>query len=213
MLRPSDQEYKISKKIKLAEACIDDTFKPLANWIDAKFHVKVLNIVTDTINGGTLRLQLIFEHQKDADKFLLKDKFSQSSRKGKTIAKKYHELFKNASVDSILVLIYAFEPLAREEAVTSMPAKIRDSFKDRYKDMLWEIAVFGEYVTFFFFSNEQLKNAQQHGTTSSIKEEFYALLKPYDRLNYLRLENFTAIFDSKENFDQNYDSNWRWYYS
>ncbi len=159
------------------------------------------------------RLQLIFEHQKDVDKFLLKDKFSKSSRKAKTIAKKYHDLVQDIALDSILVLFYAFEPLAREEAITSIPLKMRNSFKDRYKESLWEVAVFGEYVTFFFFSNDQLKNAQQGTVTSSIKEEFYTLLKPYDRFNYLKLENFNAIFDSKENFDQNYDSNWRWYYS
>lgn len=213
MLRPSDQEYQLTRKIRLGKLALDEKLIPMAIWINQKYNVEILNIITDIINGDTIRLQLIFERQKDVNPFLLKNGLSQSSRKGKIIAKKYQELFLDEALKSILVLFYAFEPLAREEAVTSIPIKMRNAFKERHHERLWEVAVFGQYVTFFFFTTEALKKAEEQQQTVIIKNEYYALLKPFDKFNYFTLENFNAIFDSKENFDKNYDGNWRWYYS
>lgn len=213
MLKPSDQEYQITKKIKIGKSAIDEKFTSFSDWINAKYNVEMLNIVADRINVDTTRLQLIFERQKDVDVFLLKNRFTQSSRKVKPIINQYKHLFKDEGIDSILILFYAFEPLAREEAVTSMPLKVRNAFKEKHKEDVWEVAVFGEHVTFFFFTNEDLKKAKQEKQTVLIKQEYYNLLKPYDQFNYFNFENFNAVFDSKENFDQHYDSNWRWYYS
>lgn len=213
MLKPSDQEYQITKKIKLGKSAIDEKFAPFVDWINAKYNVEILNILSDTIDSNTTRLKLIFERQNDVDVFLLKNKFSQSSRKERSIINQYKHLFKVEDMDSILILFYAFEPLAREEAVTSMPLKVKNTFKEKHKADLWEVAVFGEYVTFFFFTHEDLKKAEQKKQTAIIKQEYYNLLKPYDEFNYFNPANFNAVFDSKENFDQHYDSNWRWYYS
>lgn len=213
MLRPSDQEYILTRKIKMGKLAMDAKFLPFAKWINEAYKVEILNIITDTINGGTIRLQLIFEFQKDVDTFLLKNRFSQSSRKAKVIEKKYNDLFDIDPKSSMLVLFYAFEPLAKQEVVTSIPLTITNSFKDRYQENLWEVVGFGQHVTFFFFSNEALQKAQETQDTSRIKEDYFLLLKPFDKFDYFSLENFHAIFDSKENFDQNYDSNWRWYYS
>ncbi|EDM34809.1 hypothetical protein PBAL39_02895 [Pedobacter sp. BAL39] len=212
MLRSSDQEYKITRQIKLGKLVMDERFMPLADWINKKYHVELLNVITDTINDGTTRVQLIFEHQKAVDVFLLKNQLSQSSRKEKTIIKKYNELYRDDTEGSIFILFYAFEPLAREEAVGNIPVKTKDAFKVRYNELLWEVAIFGEHVTFFFFSNQALKKAELEKQTIAIKEAYYALLKPYDTFDYFSFENFHAIFDSKENFDRNYDSNWRSYY-
>jgi len=212
MLRSSDQEYQITRQIKLGKSVMDERFMPFAEWINNKYHVELLNVITDTIDNGTIRLKLIFEHQKAVEVFLLKNQLSQSSRKGKTILKKYHELYPGDAEDSSFVLFYAFEPLAREEAVIKIPLKTKNAFKAKYNQLLWEIAVFGEHVTFFFFTNEALKKAELEKQTIAIKEAYYALLKPYDTFDYFSFENFHAVFDSKENFDRNYDSNWRSYY-
>lgn len=213
MLRPSDQEYQLTRKIKLGKITIDEKFIPLASWINKKYNLEILNIITDKLNGDTTRLQLIFEHQKDVDIFLLKNRVSPSARKGNAIGKKYQDLFQDGALNSILVLFYAFEPLAREEAVTNIPIKVRNAFKERHSESLWEVVVFGEHVTFFFFTNEELNKAEQQKQTIVIKAEYYALLKPFDKFGYITLDNFKVIFDSKENFDNNYNSNWRWYYS
>ena len=37
-------------------------------------------------------------------------------------------------------------------------------------------------------------------------------LKEYDEFNVVKSEEFILRFDSKENFDNNYESNWYYYY-
>lgn len=213
MLRHTDREYIETKKIKSGRLSLNKKFVPFANWIHSKYNIEILNIVTDYINEDTLRLQLIFEHQKDVERFRLKNQFTYSPLKERTIKKEYNNLFQDKIEDSILLLFYAFEPLAKEETMASIPVKIKNAFKEKYKDKLWGVSTFGEHVTFFFFTNDALKIAEHHKQTFRIKEEYYSLLKPFDKFNYFTLENFHAIYDSKENFDTKFESNWRWYYS
>ena len=213
MLRPSDQEYKQTRLIKLGKATIDEKFNDFAEWIKEKYAVQILNIYTDVINDDTLRLQLIFEHEADLNKFFLKDRFTSSKYVVKAIDKKYRELFQIIPSQPILVLFYAFEPLAKEEVNTSIPLKTIILLKEKYKDILWEIARFGQHVTFFFYTKAQLEDAQRDGLTAKLKQAYFEILKKDNELNYFTLTNLNAIFDSKENFDKNYDSNWRAYYN
>lgn len=41
---------------------------------------------------------------------------------------------------------------------------------------------------------------------------YFAILKPHDEFDYLVQESFTVAFDSKQNFDNNYQGNWFYYY-
>lgn len=150
MLRPSDQEYKVTRQIKLGKSAIDTKFIAFAEWVNKKYNVQILNIHTNIINKNTLRLQLIFEYETDLNKFFLKDRFTSSIRVVNTITKKYKEIFYEVNSQPILVLFYAFEPLAKEEANTKFSLKTTTSLKEKYKDILWEIAKFGQHVTFFF---------------------------------------------------------------
>jgi len=212
MLKPSDQEYQQTRHIKLGKATIDEKFNDFAEWIKKKYAVQVLNIYTDVINDDTLRLQLIFEHEADLNKFFLKDRLTSSKRVVKAIDKKYRELFQIMDSQPVLVLFYAFEPLAKEEANTSIPLKMIISFKEKYKDTVWEIARFGQHVTVFFYTKAQLNEAQRDKLTEKLKQAYFEILKENDELNYFTLTNLNMIFDSKENFDKNYDGNWRAYY-
>ena len=213
MGRPSDQEYKITRLIKLGKNMMDEKFNGFAEWIHQKYLVQILNIYTDTLDNGTLRLQLIFEHETDLSIFFLKDRFTSSKRMVNAIEKKYKETFQLAYLKPILVLFYAFEPLAKEEANTKISLKTITSIEEKYKNVLWKIARFGEHVTFFLNTNVQLKKAKQSGLTVQLKQEYLEVLKHYDEFNYFTLSNFNAVFDSKENFDKNYNGNWRAYYN
>ena len=61
MIRPSDKSYQDTKKIMLGKAKMNPDFKPLAEFIDYKFNVKVINIIYDTIESGQPRLNICFE--------------------------------------------------------------------------------------------------------------------------------------------------------
>jgi hypothetical protein len=43
-------------------------------------------------------------------------------------------------------------------------------------------------------------------------EEYARLVEPYDEFGYLKQAGIAVYFDSKENFDTNYESNWYYYY-
>lgn len=45
-----------------------------------------------------------------------------------------------------------------------------------------------------------------------LTEEYYNLLKLYDEFDYIRKDNYSINIDSKQNFDNNYQSNWYYYY-
>lgn len=197
----------------MGRSAIDRKFLPFVEWFHETYDAELLHIVKDKNADGTSRLQLIFEHQKDAEKLLLKNRLSHSSRKEKAIIKKYLELYPDSGEIPIQLLFYAFELLARQEAVASVPLKVKEDFKERHKEILWEVAIFGEYVTFFYYTNDGLNAALKQKHNELIRNEYFDLIKPFDQFNYFTRENFNVIFDSKQNFDERYESNWRYYYA
>lgn len=213
MLRPSDQEYKQTRLIKLGKTKMDEKFTAFAEWINEKYAVQILNVHTDVINENTFRLQLIFEHEAELSKFFLKDRFTASKQIINTIDKKYKEMFQITNSHPLLVLFYAFEPLAKEEANTNISPETITFFKEKYKDMLWQISRFGQHTTFFFYTKTQLKKAQKSGLVEKIKQAYFEVLKQHDEFHYFTINNFNAVFDSKENFDKTYQGNWRAYYN
>lgn len=133
MLRPSDQEYKITRLIKVGKNTMDEKFNAFADWINKKYLVQILNIYIDTLDNGTLRLQLIFEHKTDLNIFFLKDRFTSSKRIVNIIEKKYKETFHLTNSQPVLVLFYAFEPLAKEEANTKISLKTITSIEEKHE--------------------------------------------------------------------------------
>lgn len=213
MLRITDPEYKNTRLIKLNKQKMDSKFDSFALWINQKYAVEILNIYTDTLEENTLRLQLIFEFESDRSKFFLKDRFTSSIRMKNDISKKYKKLVEPLLNQNILVLFYAFEPLAKEEANTKIPSKTIQAFKEKHKDVLWEVSRFGEHTSFFFNTQPELNRARKSGKTNELKEEYFKQLKHFDEFSYFNLANFNAVFDSKESFDKNYNGSWRAYYS
>jgi hypothetical protein len=213
MLRPKDKEYLLTRLIKLGKRKEATTHIPIMQWIFKKYNSKPLAIFTDALNESTVRLQIIFESKKETDFFLLKRTFGFSPQKQSAVAKKYLELMDEKPNKDILVLFYAFEPLAKEQANNKVPQKFIAGLKEKYKEQLWEIARYGEHTTFFFYTDEQLKRAKASNLLFSIKQEYYQTLKKFDEFGYFQLETFNTVFDSKENFDTHYNGNWRAYYN
>ena len=51
----------------------------------------------------------------------------------------------------------------------------------------------------------------QNGINDILTEKYFNLLKDYDEFNYFERDSFMIYFDSKENFDKNFKSNWFYY--
>lgn len=225
----SDPDYKETKLVKQGVKTVDPAFQDLANWINSYFNTKVLNVYYDRIkpDKNRPRLNIIFEYYDEAEKF--KDKIGNFDKvKQELISNKFKELQNNLvysqpflkrifnsnkfETKNLLVIFSAFEPIAREEANKNIPEnKIEDLQSEIALVDLWKIYRQFELTTFFFYTDTQLKKYSSDGTTNFLKSKYYDLLKQYDEFDYIKPDTYFIKFDTKENFDNNYQSSWFYY--
>jgi hypothetical protein len=233
MIVPSDKDYQETKLIKEGKASIEPDFRPLADWVDKNFNVKVLNIYYDITTGAYKkrfpRLNIIFEHPEDELKFRNGYLGNFHQDKQKIIAKKFNELVngnKRGSVWSLIklkkskydvkglyVIFDAFKPVARTEANEGIPEVEIDRLLIEINNPdIWKIVRFAAGVTFFFYTDKQSENAKTTGYIDRLQGKYFDLLKKYDRFDYFDRQTFSVSVDSKENFEKKYEGNWYYYF-
>jgi hypothetical protein len=218
MITPSDVIYQQTKRLKRSGAPLDSPFKEIAEWIAAEYRVRVLNVVFDAATYDRPRLIVIADTQGDALKF-------QNSSLGdydKIVQKRVQERFETIlaeqddhrfNIDGLFVVFAAFERVARIEANESVTKNDMDQLKAKLNNNdLWEISRLFDTVTFFFYTDAQVKHYEAAGLRDAYAGEYARLVQPHDEFGYLRRRGVLAYFDSKENFDTNYESNWYYYY-
>ena len=77
---------------------------------------------------------------------------------------------------------------------------------------IWTISRLFTGVTIFLYTDEQLKFYESSPIKKEWADRYFDLLKTYDKFGYYHREKFDIYLDSKENFDNNYNSNWMYYY-
>lgn len=209
-------------------------YEPLANWIDSTYEVATVNIIHDYIDDHVKgnkrpRLHIIFEFEKDEQKFNGKEYYSYDAKKQSRIAAEFKKLvddnteserldfFKNQNSKSVwenLWVIYSsFEPIAKIEANEQIAESQIEQLKSKIGNSeLWEVSRAFSGVTFFLHTDEQLKKYENSPEQKHWKELYLEILKEYDEFGYFNNKNFNIYLDSKENFDDNYESNWFYYY-
>lgn len=234
MIMPSDKEYLETKQVMLGQKSIRPEFKSLSEFIDKKFRVKTLNIIYDTIdNGQRPRVQICFEFEKEVSKFLdrrtgvfdrdkqrqISDMFAETifeiePAKSETLVK----FFRSRPTPKYLtkdvwVIFSAFEPVARIEANQNIPThKIEQLKADLHCEELWEISRSFCGVTFFLFTDAQVKKFEKSTLKKEWTDRYFELLDQYNEFGYFKRDYFSIYLDSKENVDDNYQSNWYYYY-
>jgi hypothetical protein len=134
------------------------------------------------------------------------------------IAKRFIELTdgddtQQFDLDGLFVVFSAFAPIAKEEADGKLTDKQIESLQNRIGNPdLWCISRCFSHVTFMFYTDEQAANHEAAGKRTAYAREYFAILKPKDEFDYLSVDDFSVQFDSKQNFDDNYQSNWYYYY-
>lgn len=129
----------------------------------------------------------------------------------------FFKLFKrsdNQSVWKDLWVIYsAFEPVAKIEVNEQIPeSRIKQLKAEINNSEIWQISRAFSGVTFFLNTDEQLKKYENNPDQENRKQQYLEILKEYDHFEYFNDKNFNIYLDSKENFDNNYESNWYYYY-
>ena len=230
----SDKEYIETKRIVQGKATMLPEFRTLAEWIDKTYDVKTINIIYDTIdNGQRPRLQICFEFEKEKSKFMNKGDFGMNKPKQQQIAYKFKELFKNPNLlkkssffdffrpkenvkymtDNIWVIYGAFEPIAKMEAGSNIPNEKIIELKESLANVdLWEIHSMFSSATFFLHTDELVKKYKNSETLNIWTNKYFDLLDNYNEFGYFKRDSFSIYLDSKENFDNNYQSNWYYYY-
>jgi hypothetical protein len=233
MLSSSNPDYVDTKLVKQGVKQLTPIFKELADWIYETFDTKVLNIYYDKIDTDKdrPRLNIIFEFHQAVDRFK-DDNGNYDSVKQNLIAEQFQQLLKSKSVQSnslldrifkkppaaqfdtyrLYVIFTAFEPIAREEVNQKIPqVEIHRLKQELRPKKVWEIYREFATTTYFFYTDKQIEDYTKDGTTQKMKQQYFELLKKYDEFDYIKPNTHFLNFDSKENFDKNFESNWFWY--
>ncbi len=234
MIIPSDKDYKETKEIMLGNKIMKPEFKPLAEWIDKTYGVRTINIFYDTIDKGIRpRLKICFEHPSEKAQFNGSNAFSFDSDKQKAIGEKFKEtlkeqeliqdsglfgLFKSQTTskyktEDILVIYGDFASIARIETNESIPeSKVKKLKAELANKDIWKISRAFSGTTIFLYTDEQVKKYENSEEHKKWVDKYFDLLSQYDDFGYFKREFFSVYLDSKENFDNNYASNWYHYY-
>ena len=219
MISYSERAYKSTKRIKQGKKQLCGPFAELADWIASTRKVTVLNVIYDFVHRNRShvpRLQVILEHASHARKFCRG--FNYDRREQNAVVKKFIKIIgrndsQDFDVDGLFVVFPAFSPIAREEAASHITEKQIQALKKRITNpSLWEISGGFSNTVFFFFTEQQVKKYTALGKKDEYANMYFELLKPYDEFGYIRRNQIKVYFDSKQNFDENYESNWFYYY-
>lgn len=233
MIVSTDPDYLDTKLVKQGVKKLDPIFQELADWISQKFDTPVFNIYYDKIDvdRNRPRLSIIFEYYQNVEKF--RDQIGNfETEKKNLIANHFRHVLKSKSVrsrsffdrlfkrsyaskfetDRLLVIFTAFEPVAREEVNHKIPQAEIDNLKQELTSKnVWEIYREFATTTYFFYTDKQIEDYQADGTTQMMTQQYFEVLKKYDEFDYIKPDTYFLAFDSKENFDKNFESNWFWY--
>lgn len=214
MITSSDPEYGATRQIKRGLNRLSPHLAELASWIEATWNVVVLNVIYDLPHRP--RLQIILEHPHHITIFEKDYNFDEV--KTNAIAKKFSEILglhslQSYQIDKLFLVFSAFSPIAQAEADNKISDdEIAALIEKIGNPDLWEISRFFGIVTFLFFTDEQKERYEAEGKKITYAQMYFALVKRHDEFGYLNPEEFTVSFDSKHNFDKNYQSNWYYYY-
>lgn len=233
MIMPSDKEYKTTKQIMLGKATINSDFIELAKWIDETYDVKTINIIYDRFIAARKkqsRLQICFEFERESLKFRDGQLGNFHSDKQNAIAKMFREILRNNKsskkitltdifkpssyiTDNILIVFSAFEPVARIEANENVPQdKVTELKKGLNCNDLWEISRAFDGTTFLVYTDKQVEHYENSEIRKIWADKYFDILETYNEFGYFKRDKFNIYLDSKESFDNNYESNWYYYY-
>ena len=222
MIMPSDKDYKETKKIMKGKKKLRSPFRELSEWILKKYGTPVLNIYEDKmIPDNSPRLNVVFEYEKDSIKFhngnstlsgfdkIRQREVSEQYQSLKNELEKNNEIFTNG----IFVTFSDFESVAKIEANESISTREVKKLKQEFANGdIWEISKAFAGATIFFYTEAQKKKYEKGDKRKEYSQKYLEILKKHDDFDYYKDKDFLVSFDTKENFDKNYNGSWFYYY-
>jgi hypothetical protein len=220
MLTTTDIAFQESTAIKRNKNSIHKDFVALRDWIQEKYSVAVLNVCYDFIypSGEKIpRLDIVVEYEKDVEVF--KDDNNQIFRDDvvEEITKKFKEVIKSKrkkyKTDNLFLICSAYEPVAKSYVNSQVNKFELDRMIEEVDSpIVWKVQNYFGTTTIFLFTDEQVEKYQDSYFISDLKNDYLEMVKKYDEFGYFDVDSIVINVDSKENFDNNYNSSWFSYY-
>ena len=215
MYYPRNPLYQSTKRLKQGRKRLRPPFDELAAWLSKTRKVNVLNVAYyRRTKHGVPWLHVVHEHPTNKFERSLS---SPDRRQKKSIVRRFIRIVESNDaydfdVEGLAVMFHAFSPIALAEADEQVSPRQIAAMKKRIGPELWHIQhAFGQ-VVFFFYTDKQVKKHKAAGKEKICADLYFDVLKPYDEFGYLKRNKCRVRFDSKENFDNNYQGNWYYYY-
>lgn len=226
MVWKTEESYLETKRIKQGTAKMNPDFIRLSKFIKQHSGSAPLNIIHDLLNKETPRLEIIMEYWEDETKL---NSPEQAPLKG-LILKKFDELVPGQTAGSffpflkrpkktylsegMFVFFSSFERVALQDTSESVPKNLLENFiASLAQPEIWKTVKMAWGFVVMFYTDEQAKKFERQGLKSEISKKYATLITPFDEFGYLRKKANAVSFDSKENFDRNYEGNWQYYFS
>ena len=214
MVSSIDTSYQETKQIMLGNASMKQEFQPLADWIKEVYGVKPINIIYEYVDVVQRpRLEICFEFVNETSSFM-KNKLFFDDKKGNAILDKFKQLLQSKyNTDNMFVIVGNFSKIAKEDINNSIPKNELEMLQNELscKD-LWTIDKCFSNVTFFLYTDEQVKKYKNSDIVTEWTDKYFSLLKKYDIFDYFKRDEFSISLDSKEVFDTNFKGSWFYYY-
>lgn len=208
--------YQQTCDIKLGNIQLEPLFQELVNNLKEKFDVEMLNYVFDYVDQ-TPRLNIILNTTNQYRSMLdsRKGHFGFKKKDQQEIANHFATIVMNDvqasqmyNTQHLFVCFTDFQKEAMCHANLTMLENHREELLSTYKDHnLWNIIGMFTSATFFYMTNNDVKEHNESGHTADIKGAYFTLVKRYDQFDYYAIDKLDLFFDSKENLDKDYDGN------
>jgi len=217
LITPADDDYQATKKIKQGHEVLEEQFAELADWINERWSVTVLNVIYAPRNKlHAPRVSVILEHHGDAGSF--RDGINFDKKKQNEVAARFIEIANQQAdhgydFEGLFVIFSPFSPVAHQEAKSKISDQDVEALKRRIGNSeIWEVKRLAGQLVFMFFTDAQVKENTENGTKAAYTDMYLNMLKPHDEFDYLTKDNCTVRFDSKQNFDDKYRGDWNYYW-
>jgi hypothetical protein len=210
--------YQQACAAKRGEAELAPSSVKLAGWLRDGYAVRLVYLLLDEIDigpaAGRPRLWLFLEGDEDVAK--LQDKLF-TFRPG--VAEAIQEQVVACGLLSrvgrhgvhIAQVDFTYEAIDDEDS-DFLAAHARQLADELATSGVWRITGACGRVVVFYLAQDDVDAKAESGESDAIARRCYDLLKPHDEFDYLALDDFPFVFDSKENLDANYEGSEYYYF-
>jgi len=142
----------------------------------------------------------LFNFKPDAQAVILEE-FNTTAKQAGWVCQKVHLISDDFSDEAMNQAVFQFFSKDRKRLVKQFSAH-----------RIWDITGMSKHIVVFFKDEAAKADALSNDDGNQIRQACYSAVKPYDEFAYITPENFSLVFDSKENLDSKDEGNLYYYF-